>query len=323
MQPLVHVLIPVFNGEAFVADAIRSIQAQTYKNWILTVVNNQSKDRTREVAQALADADPRIGIHDNDKFLNVIENHNKAFELASPDAVYTKILDADDWLFPECIEQMVRVAEEHPTVGMVTSYVLSGSHVGFDGLPYPSTFLPGREVCRLRFTDNVKCFGGPSASLIRTSVARSMKPFYNEQNYNGDTEAYLELLKTHDFGFVHQVLSYNRRGEDSRSTSYLTRVNSYPATDVQEVLKYGPVFLNAEELRKKLDEVWGAYYRFLADAVIRFPKREFWHYHFVYARGYGVEVSKLKLAGHVVNRVLDTLLNPKRTLGNIARRFLG
>lgn len=323
MSPLVHVLIPVFNGEAFIADAIRSIQVQTYSPWILTVVNNQCTDRTRDVVQTMADADPRIRIHDNAKFLNVIENHSLAFELASPDAVYTKILDADDWLFPECLEQMVRVAEEHPTVGMVTSYVLSGNHVGFDGLPYPSTFLPGREVCRLRFVESVKCFGGPSASLIRSSVARTMRPFYVPTNYNGDTEAYLQLLQKHDFGFVHQVLSYNRRGEDSRSTSYLTRVNSYPATDVQEVLKYGPIFLTADELQRKRRDVWSNYYRFLANAVIRLPRREFWHYHFVYARGYGVDVNKLRLAGYVVSRILDLVLNPKRTLENIGRRLLG
>src|SRR5207302_613326 len=116
--------------------------------------------------------DPRVKVHDNTKFLNVVENHNQAFAVISDAAKYVKVLDADDWLFPTCIAELVRVAEAHASVGMVTSYVLSGAHIGWDGLPYPSTFMSGREVCRLRLLRDIKVFGGPSASLIRADIVR-------------------------------------------------------------------------------------------------------------------------------------------------------
>src|SRR5205807_2619075 len=153
----------------------------------------------------------------------------------------------DDWLVPTCIAELVRVAEAHASVGMVTSYVLSGAHIGWDGLPYPSTFMSGREVCRLRLLRDIKVFGGPSASLIRADIVRRKRPFYNPLNYHGDSEAYLDLLRDHDFGFVHQVLSYNRRGEASRTTSYLERVDSYPAADLDELTKFGPIYLTETE----------------------------------------------------------------------------
>ena len=60
------------------------------------------------------------------------------------------MVGADDWLFPHCITEMVKLAEQYPNVGMVTSYVLAGTRVGWDGLPYPSTVMKGQEVCRLR-----------------------------------------------------------------------------------------------------------------------------------------------------------------------------
>lgn len=316
-RPLVHVLIPVFNGDAFIADAIRSVQLQTYDNWILTVVNNQSKDRTREVVLGLAASDPRIRIHDNEQFLNVIDNHSKAFSLLDANAEYAKILGADDHLMPQCIESLVAVAQSNPKVAMVTSYVLDGRHVAFDGLPFPQTVFSGREVCRMRLLKQVKVFGGPSASLLRASVVRAKQPFYIPTTYHGDNDAYLTILQDHDFGFVHQVLVYQRRGEDSKSTGYLVRVNAYPAADVFEIQKFGPLYLTPDEQRERLATVTDEYYRFLAYSLLNGAGREFRQYHFGYVRGFGVEVSKAKLAWYMLRRLVDMLLNPKRTIESI------
>ena len=75
-------------------------------------------------------------------------------------------------------------------------------------------------MCRLNLLNGVYAFGGPSTSLLRVGVLRENRPFYNPLNYHGDVEAYLTLLQTHDFGFVHQVLSYIRRGENSATTAF-------------------------------------------------------------------------------------------------------
>jgi glycosyltransferase involved in cell wall biosynthesis len=320
-SPLVSVVIPVYNGEAFLATAIRSVLAQTYANFDLTVVNNCSKDRTLAIAQEFAAQDSRVRIHTNPEFLTVVENHNKAFTVASPDAKYVKILGADDWLFPACLEELVRVAEAHPSVGMVTSYVLCGRRIGWDGLPYPSTFMTGRDVCRLRLLRNIKVFGGPSASLLRMSVVRERQPFYNPINYHGDTEAYLELLQRHDFGYVHQVLSYDRKDEDSRTTAYLQRVNSYPAADLDEITKFGPVYLTPDEYETRLRETTRAYYRFLAMNLFEFRGREFWDYHLRHVKALGYPVDYGRLAWYALQRLADIALNPKRTIEGVWRRL--
>jgi len=320
-KPYVSVVIPVYNGEPFIADAIRSVLAQTYPNFGLTIVNNCSTDRTRGIAEQFASNDARIRIHDNTKFLTVVENHNMAFTLVSPEARYVKILGADDWLFPPCLEELVAVAESYPTVAMVTSYVLCGSRIGWDGLPYPSTCMSGRDVCRLRLLRGIKVFGGPSASLLRASVVRASQPFYNPLNFHGDNEAYLRLLQHHDFGFVHQVLSYNRKGEDSRTTAYLDRVGSQTAADIDELTKFGPFYLTAEEHAARLRGATRAHYAFLARSVFEFRNREFWHYHSTHLRAMGYPLRYGLLAWHVVNRIADVLLNPKRTLEGVVRRI--
>lgn len=319
--PLVSVVIPVYNGERFLADAIRSVLAQTHSRFDLTILNNCSTDRTPAIAQEFVDQDSRVRLLHNTELLSVVANHNKAFTVISDEAQYAKILGADDWLYPMCLEEMVRVAERFPTVGMVTSYVLAGAWVAWDGLPYPSTFLSGRDVCRLRLLRNIKVFGGPSASLIRARLVREKRPFYDPLDYHGDTKAYLELLQHHDFGYVHQVLSYKRKGDDSRTTSYLQRVQSYPAHDILEVLRFGPVYLTPDERAARLRDVTRTYYRFLARSVLEFRGREFWEYHLRQVRELGYAVSYPRLALAVVGRIADILLNPKRTIEGVIRRL--
>lgn len=319
--PLVSVVIPVYNGGPFIANAIRSVLAQTYPNFDLTIADNCSTDNTAAIVAGFAQHDPRVRLHRNAKFLNVVENHNNAFTLISPDATYVKILGADDWFFPHCLEELVKVAEAHPTVGMVTSYVLAGRYVAWDGLPYPSTFMTGRDVCRLRLLKNIKVFGGPSASLLRASVVRERVPFYNPLNYHGDTEAYLELLQRHDFGYVHQVLSYDRKDEDSRTTAYLKRVNSYPAADLDEITKFGPIYLTPAEHAVRLRETTRNYYWFLAKNVFEFRRREFWHYHRTHFKAMGYPLEYGRLTWYSFLRFIDLLLNPKRTIGGALRRL--
>src|SRR5215475_301444 len=162
--PLVSVVIPVYNGEKFIADAIRSVQAQTYVNWDLTIGNNCSTDGTVAIAQEFAARDRRIRVVTYPKFVSVVASHNNAFNLISPNAKYGKILGADDLLFPTCLEAMVQVAETHPTVGMVVSYVVTGNRVHGNNYAFPDTFVPGREVGRYRFLKDTSLFSGPSQS---------------------------------------------------------------------------------------------------------------------------------------------------------------
>src|SRR5689334_20495375 len=101
-NPLVSIVTPVYNGEAYLRECIESVLSQTYSNWDYTIVNNCSTDRTLEIAEEYAARDSRIRICSGDTFVRVVENHNRAFRQISPKSAYCKVLAADDWLFPEC-----------------------------------------------------------------------------------------------------------------------------------------------------------------------------------------------------------------------------
>jgi glycosyltransferase involved in cell wall biosynthesis len=321
-EPLVCVLTPVYNGEKLLAGCIRSVLEQTYTNFQYIIVNNRSTDRTLEIAESFAKQDSRIRIHNNVDFLNVVDNHNMGFALIPEGAKYSKNVDADDWVFPNCLAELVKRAEEYPTVGMVTSYVLGGNRVGWDGLPYPSNFMKGSEVCRLRFLKGLKVFGGPSASLLRASVVREMQPFYKLGNYHGDTEAYLDLLQRYDFGFVHQVLSFNREGgDDSRTTGFLQRVSSYPVADIEELLKFGPAYLTKEEYAARLRETISKYYKFLGQSVLERRNKEFWDYHRSRLKAVDMKIDYFRLGRNVLYRIADYVFNPKRTIERLVKKI--
>ncbi|UCE90140.1 MAG: glycosyltransferase family 2 protein, partial [Pseudomonadota bacterium] len=187
-QPLVSILTPVYNGEKYLGECIESVLAQTHQIWEYVIVDNCSSDRTLQIAQKYSHLDSRIRLHKNTEFLEVIQNWNRAIRQISPDSKYCKIVHADDWLFPECIERMVSNAEENPSVGLVGSYVLRNNRVGCDGLPYSSTVISGREICRSALRKEVLPFGSPTSTLIRSNIIQEWQTFYNEAYLHADRE---------------------------------------------------------------------------------------------------------------------------------------
>ena len=78
-QPLVSVITPVYNEEAYLAECIDSVISQDYQNWDYTIVDNCSTDRSFEIAKSYAGKDSRIKVVRNDAFVSAIENHNLPF----------------------------------------------------------------------------------------------------------------------------------------------------------------------------------------------------------------------------------------------------
>lgn len=319
-QPLISVVTPVYNGEKYLAECIESVLAQTYQNWDYVIVNNGSQDRSLEIAQSYAARDPRIRIHNNQEFLKAIPNFNHSMRQISPESKYCKVVHADDWLFPDCIEEMVRVAEENPLVGVVGSYVLEGTRISCDGLPYPSTVTSGRAICRALFLNSdLYLFGTPTSTLLRADLVRSRPKLYDEYNVRStDQEVCYDLLQESDFGFVHKVLSFTRLHEESQ-TSIQQQLNTYYMAKLSLLTKYGPVYLKQPEYNQLLGKLVTRYYTFLAGNLAGRRKDEkFWKFHHEVFEHFGLPFNQQRLVKaflkHLyVQAVTNYLLHPKYT----------
>ncbi len=236
--PLVSVVTPMYNNAEYVAKCIESVRSQTYEHWDYVIVNNCSTDGSAEIARQFADVDSRVRVLDNETFLSALANHNRALRQISPGSKYCKMVFSDDWLFPRCLEEMVALAEAHPSVGIVGAYGLEGNELKWAGLPYPSTCIDGREVCRRFFIEDIYVFGSAHSLLYRSELVRNHDPFFNEANVHADTEACFDLLRNCDFGFVHQVLTYSGvQTKSLRETS--RRLNTYVGGRLYNLTTYG------------------------------------------------------------------------------------
>ena len=113
--PLVTAIIPVHNGEWFVADAIRSVLAQTYPKVECLVVDDGSKDGSAEVAKTFAPA-ARYVVKDNGGVASA-RNHG----VSRARGEFVAFLDADDAWVPTKIEKQMDVFRAHPDAGLVYS----------------------------------------------------------------------------------------------------------------------------------------------------------------------------------------------------------
>ena len=180
--PLVSVVTPFYNTQDYLAECIESVLRQTYTNWEYILVDNCSTDGSGDIAKHYAARFPeKIRLIHTESFLSQVGNYNFALSLISPHSRYCKMVQADDWIFPECLRSMVEVAEAHPKVGIVSAYELEGDHITLGGLPYPSPEVPGREICRLFFLKYRHFFGTPTSLLMRSELVRSRNPFYDER----------------------------------------------------------------------------------------------------------------------------------------------
>ncbi len=117
----VSILLSVYNGKRYVAHALESLLAQTYRDFELLVVDDGSTDGSAKILHELARRDARIRIITNEKNIGLARSLNRA--LGASQGEYVARMDADDVALPERLEKQVAFLDANPGVGIVgTAY---------------------------------------------------------------------------------------------------------------------------------------------------------------------------------------------------------
>ena len=116
-MPTISVLMPAYNAEKYIGEAIQSVLNQTFKDFELIVINDGSTDRTEEIILSFSDS--RIRYFKNEKNLKLIATLNRGIDLVL--GKYIARIDADDTCLPKRFEKQIDFLEKHP------NYVLCGS----------------------------------------------------------------------------------------------------------------------------------------------------------------------------------------------------
>lgn len=320
--PLVSVVTPFHNTGEYLEECIQSVLAQTYRNFEYVLLDNCSTDASTQIAEKYAQQDPRIRLVKATELIPQIPNYNRALKHISPDSRYVKIVQADDWIFPTCLEEMVRIAVAHPSIGVVGSYSLYEDYLGHVGLPFARTAVfPGRDaIARFLLTDD-GFLGSPTCVMYRSDLVRARDPFFLERydSYE-DVDASLALLEQSDFGFAFQVLTFNRRG----NSGHWSKIDSFAPVLLHMyvlVKRYGPSNLSEEAFRRRFTALERRYYSMLASGFLTRKGKAFWEFHRERLAAEGLRIDRARLARAIVRVLFEYLMSPRQNLRKLLRRL--
>ena len=118
-QPLVSIILPVYNAQSHLARCVGSICAQTYRNIEIIILNDGSKDQSLPVCEEFRQKDSRILLVDKANS-GVSDTRNLGLKLAS--GKYVEFVDSDDYLDPDFTERLVAAAEENEADFVIAPY---------------------------------------------------------------------------------------------------------------------------------------------------------------------------------------------------------
>lgn len=200
--PLISVLMPAYNSEAFVGEAVASILAQTFTDFELLVIDDGSTDSTRDVLEAIRD--PRLRLVSNPHNMGLIRTLNRGLELAT--GHYVARMDADDVSAPERLERQVEFLESHPDVDVLGTMV---NLINEDGKQFGAIRgYPTDPKAIHRFLLRECCLIHPSV-MFRKNVVLAAGGYLPAARHAEDYDLWLRLSDHHEIAnLAEQLVSY-------------------------------------------------------------------------------------------------------------------
>lgn len=212
--PLVSIIMAVYNGAAYLAEAIESALNQTYSNIELIIVNDCSSDESVSIVTHYL-SDGRITLFHNERNSGVAASRNRALEHAKGE--FITFLDQDDIWLPRKLEIQVAVIQANPGIGLL--------HAGYARIDPNSDLLPAyRELPAERFSDpdatvDVRDVFAeifvtndiqPLTTMIPREVMEAVGPFNAELPGVDDYELWLRIALRYPVGHIQTIVGYWR-----------------------------------------------------------------------------------------------------------------
>jgi glycosyltransferase involved in cell wall biosynthesis len=206
-MPEVSVVMTVFNGEQYVAEAVESILAQTYRDFELIVVDNFSTDRTYEILTSYKD--PRMTVIRNPANLGQTRALNVGVRAAR--GRYIARMDADDVAFPERLAVQYAFLEKHPEIAVVGSATLDMDRHGKPLRTYKVPTDPLTLKCYLAGSGELTAWCVTHPTVMMRKSALEDVGLYRDENgslegYPQDYELWGLLARKYEFANIERPL---------------------------------------------------------------------------------------------------------------------
>jgi glycosyltransferase involved in cell wall biosynthesis len=200
-SPTLSVVVPVYNGEKYIAEAIDSILQQTGVDFEVIIGDHSSTDNTREIVEKYL-SDPRVRIIDTPAGGYVQRSWTNVATYAT--GTYIKLVCADDIIYPGVLARQVALLERNPTASLTacprdvtdaTGKILV-SGMGLQGIKKP---LLGTDAVRRVVRAGRNIFGEPGCVTMRRDAFEAAGGWFGEFPYLIDMGTYSRVLLHGDF----------------------------------------------------------------------------------------------------------------------------
>lgn len=218
--PKISVLIPAYNAEKYITEAVESILDQSFKDFELIIIDDCSKDGTWKIIQELTLKDNRIKAIKNEKNLGISGTRNKLISLSK--AKYIAWQDADDISLPYRLEKQYNYMEINTDVGICGGYLAyfeANKELGIR--KYPTT---DQELRKLIFRQSP--VAQPSA-IIRMECFDSVGLFPMASPVAEDLAMSFQIGTKYKFANLPEVLIRYRQVGDGATFSKLRIMEAY------------------------------------------------------------------------------------------------
>lgn len=211
MQPLVSVIMPAYNAEKYIGEAISSVLSQTWTNWELLILDDCSTDGTAAIAEGFARLDTRIRLLRNPQNMGVAKTRNQGIDLAQGE--WIALLDSDDVWHSDKLSKQLAVANRTGADIIYCSYslVVESGRTLLDFIVPETTSYD----CMLK-----KSVLSCSTVLLHRSVLSNHR--FSTDYYHEDYAFWLELLRSgYKAAASQEILADYRIVKGSRSNNKL------------------------------------------------------------------------------------------------------
>lgn len=214
-EALVSIVMPAYNCEKYVVEAINSVLAQTHKNWELLALDDGSSDNTLQIIEDFSQKDSRLKALPNGKNMGVSATRNRGIELAAGE--WIAFLDSDDMWEPEKLEKQFEIVDKE-----AAEFLFSGSsYINEEGEPFKGIFEVPEKVTykKLRNQNVISC----SSVLVKKKYFENIKMEKDEMHE--DYAVWLRILKLGIIAFgVNEPLLIYRISRNSKSGNKMKTV---------------------------------------------------------------------------------------------------
>jgi glycosyltransferase involved in cell wall biosynthesis len=227
---LISICIPLYNGEKYLEQCLKSAINQTYKNIEIILVDDVSGDDTLNIVNKYAANDKRIKLHRNDKNLGLVANFNKCLELANGE--WIKLLLQDDYLADNCIETMVAALSETDKIAVCRrTFLLDNDadaakrdYYGRRVMTFERWGVSSKEAVNVApilvstmavWNICLNFIGEPTSIMIRKNVLPDAGYFNPDLAQICDLEYFVRIASKYGIKYVPAPLSYFRIHKES------------------------------------------------------------------------------------------------------------